>query len=57
MGFDLIFGGGTAKNARLPKLSILLQFGGQILSLHVLMTPYMYIPFRFSSKRLERSQN
>ena len=32
MGFDEIFGKGMTKNARLPKISILVKFGGKILA-------------------------
>ena len=33
MGFDEIFGKSITKNARLPKISVLLQFGGEIFAL------------------------
>ena len=32
MGFGSIFGKGVMKNARLPKISVLVQFGGGILT-------------------------
>ena len=38
MGFDEIFGKRTEKNVYLPKICIALQFEGEILALHALMT-------------------
>ena len=40
MGFDEIIGKSMTKNACLPKISILLQFGGEILALLCSNTPY-----------------